>query len=150
MPSSELVACKPSCEELPEFAGPLGLKVPWVAPDAAQRHDLAAMRAAVTERTSLVYVCNPNNPSGTAVTRDALEAFVNSVPATTPVIVDEAYIDFADGDGVGTVATLASYNDPVFQKTTRDAILGDRTRVHARRSRPVPGGFARCTRRLSR
>jgi len=100
MPSSELVACKPTDEELPDFAGRLDLKVPWVAPDAAQRHDLAAMRAAVTERTRLVYVCNPNNPNGTAV--------------------------------------------------TRDAILGDRTRVHARRSRPVPGGFARCARRLSR
>ena len=186
MPGSELVACRPTYEELPEFAGRLGLKVQWVAPDAAHRHDLAAMRAAVTERTSLVYVCNPNNPTGTAVTRDALEAFVRSVPATTTVIVDEAYIDFADGAGVGTVAALvqqvpnlivlrtfskihglaglrigysmssaavakrfadlslvwpnttgidaalASFNDPVFLKTTRDAILADRARVHAK------------------
>jgi histidinol-phosphate aminotransferase len=186
MPGSELVACRPTYEELPEFAGRLGLKVQWVAPDAAHRHDLAAMRAAVTERTSLVYVCNPNNPTGTAVTRGALEAFVRSVPATTTVIVDEAYIDFADGAGVGTVAALvqqvpnlivlrtfskihglaglrigysmssaavakrfadlslvwpnttgidaalASFNDPVFLKTTRDAILADRARVHAK------------------
>ena len=106
MPGSELVASRPTYEELPEFAGRLGLKVQWVAPDAAHRHDLAAMRAAVTERTSLVYVCNPNNPTGTAVTREALEAFVRSVPATTTVIVDEAYIDFADGAGVGTVTAL--------------------------------------------
>ena len=186
MPGSELVACRPTYEELPEFAGRLGLKVQWVAPDAAHRHDLAAMRAAVTQRTSLVYVCNPNNPTGTAVTRDALEAFVRSVPATTTVIVDEAYIDFVDGAGVGTVAALvhkvpnlvvlrtfskihglaglrigysissaavakrfadlslvwpnttgidaalASYNDRAFLESTRDAILADRARVHAK------------------
>jgi histidinol-phosphate aminotransferase len=186
MPGSELVACRPTYEELPEFAGRLGLKVQWVAPDAAHRHDLAAMRAAVTQRTSLVYVCNPNNPTGTAVTRDALEAFVRSVPATATVIVDEAYIDFVDGAGVGTVAALvhkvpnlvvlrtfskihglaglrigysissaavakrfadlslvwpnttgidaalASYNDRAFLESTRDAILADRARVHAK------------------
>jgi histidinol-phosphate aminotransferase len=106
MPGSELVVSRPTYEELPEFAGRMGLKVQWVGPDSAHRHDLIAMRAAVTDRTSLVYVCNPNNPTGTAVTRDALETFVRSVPAATTVIVDEAYIDFVDGAGMGTVATL--------------------------------------------
>jgi histidinol-phosphate aminotransferase len=64
------------------------------------------MRAAITDRTSLVYACNPNNPTGTAVTRDALEAFVRSVPASTTVVVDEAYIDFLEGAGYGSVAGL--------------------------------------------
>jgi len=105
-PGSELVASQPTYEELPVFAGQLGLQVKWVAPDAAHRHDLAAMRAAITDRTSLVYVCNPNNPTGTAVTRDALEAFIRSVPASTTVVVDEAYIDFLEGAGYGSVAGL--------------------------------------------
>jgi histidinol-phosphate aminotransferase len=185
-PGSELVASRPTYEELPEFAARLGLKVQWVAPDASHRHDLAAMRAAVTERTSLVYVCNPNNPTGTMVTRDALTAFVRAVPATTTVIVDEAYIDFVDGAGMGTItplvqtvpnlivlrtfskihglaglrigysissaavakrfadlalvwpnsagidAALASFNDAAFLQATRDAILADRARVHAK------------------
>lgn len=185
MPGSELVASKPTYEELPEFAARLGLRVQWVAPDSAHRHDLNAMRAAVTGQTSLVYVCNPNNPTGTAVSRDALETFVRSMPATTTVVVDEAYIDFVDGGGVGTAASLvqkvpnlivlrtfskihglaglrvgyaissvaiakrfadlslvwpnttgidaalASYGDAVFVKSTREAILADRTRVHA-------------------
>ena len=185
-PGSALVACQPTYEELPEFAGRLGLTVQWVAPDAAHGHDLAAMRAAVTEPTSLVYICNPNNPTGTAVKRDELAAFVRSVPATTTVIVDEAYIDFADDAGVGSIAALAldvpnlivlrtfskihglaglrvgysiasaavakrfadlalvwpnttgldaalaSYNDLAFLKATRDAILEDRARVHAK------------------
>ena len=105
-PGSELVASQPTYEELPVFAAQLGLQVKWVAPDAAHRHDLAAMRAAITDRTSLVYVCNPNNPTGTAVARDALEAFIRSVPASTTVVVDEAYIDFLEGAGYGSVAGL--------------------------------------------
>lgn len=80
-PGSELVASRPTYEELPEFAGRVGLLVRWTAPDAAHRHDLDAMRAAITARTRLVHVCNPNNPTGTAVTRDALAAFVRSVPS---------------------------------------------------------------------
>jgi histidinol-phosphate aminotransferase len=64
------------------------------------------MHAAIGPRTSLVYVCNPNNPTGTAVTRDALEAFVRSVPSVTTVIVDEAYIDFVAGAGLSSVAGL--------------------------------------------
>jgi len=82
----ELVASRPTYEELPEFAAKLGLKVQWVAPDADHRHDLAAMRAAVT--------------------RDALESFVRAVPANCTVVADEAYMDFVDQPGVATVAPL--------------------------------------------
>lgn len=105
-PGGELVASRPTYEELPEFAAKLGLKVQWVAPDTDHRHDLPAMRAAVTERTRLVYVCNPNNPTGAAVTRGALEGFIRSVPADCTVIADEAYMDFVDQPGVATVAPL--------------------------------------------
>jgi histidinol-phosphate aminotransferase len=108
-PGSELIACKPTYEELPEFAGRLGLQVKWITPDAAHRHDLGAMRAAVTDRTSLVYVCNPNNPTGTAVTRAALEEFIRALPATATVIVDEAYIDFVAGAGFGSIASLVPH-----------------------------------------
>jgi histidinol-phosphate aminotransferase len=122
-PGSELVASQPTYEELPVFAGQLGLQVKWVAPDAAHRHDLAAMRAAITDRTSLVYVCNPNNPTGTAVTRDALEAFVRSVPASTTVVVDEAYIDFLEGAGYGSVAGLV-------QKVPNLIVLRTFSKIH--------------------
>lgn len=105
---AEVVASKPTFEELPDFAQQLGLAVRWVAPDPAHRHDLPAMRAAITPRTQLVYVCNPNNPTGTAVDRQSLQAFVRSVPASTTVLVDEAYIDFVNATGVGTVAPLVN------------------------------------------
>src|SRR5687768_11517276 len=85
-PGAEVVASRPTYEELPVFAQTLGLKVHWVAPDADHRHDLSAMRAAITPLTRLVYVCNPNNPTGTAVTRDALDTFIRSLPVTCTVI----------------------------------------------------------------
>ena len=105
---AEVVASRPTYEELPVFAQALGLKVHWVAPDSEHRHDLSAMRGAITQLTRLVYVCNPNNPTGTAVTRDALETFIRSVPLGCTVIVDEAYMDLADQAGVATVAALVN------------------------------------------
>jgi histidinol-phosphate aminotransferase len=105
-PGGELVAAQPTFEQLPEFAARIGVATKWVPLDAAHAHDLPAMRSAVTPQTRLVYVCNPNNPTATAVRRDALEAFIRSVPASTLVVVDEAYIDLVDADGVGSVAPL--------------------------------------------
>lgn len=65
-------------------------------PLRALRHDLAAMAAAVTERTRIVWVCNPNNPTGTFVTHDEVRAFVEAVPPTVFVVFDQAYCEFAD------------------------------------------------------
>jgi histidinol-phosphate aminotransferase len=107
-PGAEVVASRPTYEELPVFARTLGLKVHWVAPDTDHRHDLSAMRGAITQLTRLAYVCNPNNPTGTAVTRAALETFIRSVPITCTVIVDEAYMDLVDQPGVATVAALVN------------------------------------------
>src|SRR5215831_4307155 len=60
------------------------------------RHDLAKMAAACDAKTGMVYVCNPNNPTGTIVTGDELEAFVGRVPPTSVVLVDEAYHHFVE------------------------------------------------------
>jgi histidinol-phosphate aminotransferase len=57
-------------------------------------HDLAAMAPLINERTRLVFVANPNNPTGTWVTADALRQFVAAVPEQTLVVVDEAYIEY--------------------------------------------------------
>lgn len=58
------------------------------------RHDLPAMAAAVTERTRLIFVCSPNNPTGTVVTQAELDEFMALVPADVMVVFDEAYIEF--------------------------------------------------------
>lgn len=58
-------------------------------------HDLDAMRKLVNEKTRLVFIANPNNPTGTWVSADALKQFIASLPLTTLVVVDEAYIEYA-------------------------------------------------------
>lgn len=61
-------------------------------------HDLAAMHALVNERTRLVFIANPNNPTGTWVEADALKRFIAAVPASTLVVVDEAYIEYVQDE----------------------------------------------------
>ncbi|MEU4670009.1 histidinol-phosphate transaminase [Amycolatopsis sp. NPDC023774] len=56
--------------------------------------DLDAMLAAITDRTKLVFVCNPNNPTGTVLTRDEIARFIDAVPAHVLVVLDEAYTEF--------------------------------------------------------
>ena len=58
-------------------------------------HDLEAMAEAITDRTRLVFVCNPNNPTGTMVDAAALKAFLERVPKRVAVVVDEAYYEYA-------------------------------------------------------
>lgn len=59
-------------------------------------HDLDAMRALVNAKTRLIFIANPNNPTGTFVDADRLHAFIASVPSSTLVVVDEAYVEYAD------------------------------------------------------
>jgi len=59
-----------------------------------QAHDLAAMAAAITSRTRLIFVCNPNNPTGTVVHRAELDKFCDQVPADCLVVLDEAYAEY--------------------------------------------------------
>ncbi|MGR8929830.1 MAG: histidinol-phosphate transaminase [Gammaproteobacteria bacterium] len=59
-------------------------------------HDLAAMRAAVTDNTRVVFIANPNNPTGTLLMQDDVERFVASLPGTVLCVLDEAYYEFVD------------------------------------------------------
>ncbi|MGZ4657926.1 MAG: histidinol-phosphate transaminase [Blastococcus sp.] len=82
---------------LAQVAGARAVQVPLVPGrlgGPADTHDLDALAAAIDDTTRLVFVCNPNNPTGTAVRRAELERFLDSVPATTLVVLDEAYREF--------------------------------------------------------
>lgn len=79
-----------------------------VPPAKALGHDLNAMRAAITPRTKLVYIANPNNPTGTWLTRADLEQFLTAVPARVIVVMDEAYFEF------GAALDLDDYPDAMF------------------------------------
>lgn len=80
-----------------EFAGALlGAQTVKVPLDADLCLDLEAMAAQVTPDTKLVYVCNPNNPTGTAVSREAAARFLERLPNGPIVVFDEAYVEYAD------------------------------------------------------
>jgi histidinol-phosphate aminotransferase len=65
-----------------------------VVPAKNHAHDLDAMLAAITPNTRIVFVANPNNPTGTTASREELARFVNAVPANVLLALDEAYIEF--------------------------------------------------------
>lgn len=95
-PGKPCVAAEPTFEAVLDFAKIAhsdGQKIPLTADF---RHDLPRMAAACSPNTGLVYVCNPNNPTGTIVTRDELAAFFERVPKSTIILVDEAYYHFAE------------------------------------------------------
>ncbi|MBX6748216.1 MAG: histidinol-phosphate transaminase [Micromonosporaceae bacterium] len=87
-------------------AGAVAVRVPNTP---AHGHDLPAMAAAITERTRLIFVCNPNNPTGTAVRRDELAKFLDAVPSDVLVVLDEAYREFVTDDAVPD--GLAAFGD---------------------------------------
>lgn len=79
-----------------------------VSLDGEWRHNLAAMASACDDRTKLVFVANPHNPTGTVLGRSAVEGFLDGVPEGAVVVLDEAYAEYASDladfpDGVGLV-----------------------------------------------
>ncbi|MFE9660203.1 histidinol-phosphate transaminase [Streptomyces sp. NPDC005955] len=91
------------CRVAVQLVGAVSVPVPL----CADRHDLPAMADSITERTSMVVVCNPNNPTGTIIGRTELEQFLDRVPGHVLVVVDEAYRDFSSGPDAPD-ATLAA------------------------------------------
>lgn len=94
-----------------DMTGATSVRVP-LRPDAT--HDLIAMAEAVTERTKVVLVCTPNNPTGPAVTQEVLESFLDVVPDHVLVVVDEAYVEFVRSeDAASGLACLLDGHDNV-------------------------------------
>lgn len=93
-PGDEVVFAWRSFEAYPilcQIAGAVALRVPLTADE---QHDLPAMAAAITDRTRVVLLCSPNNPTGTMISSADLAAFLDLVPSRVLVVLDEAYREF--------------------------------------------------------
>ncbi|MEU5700591.1 histidinol-phosphate transaminase [Streptomyces aurantiacus] len=93
-PGDEVIYAWRSFEAYPiitRISGATDVQVPLTPGDV---HDLDAMAGAITDRTRLIFVCNPNNPTGTVVRRAELERFLDRVPSDVLVVLDEAYGEF--------------------------------------------------------
>jgi histidinol-phosphate aminotransferase len=93
-PGAELVYAWPSFSVYPHLAAASGARAVTVPLDARDGHDLDAMAQEITAATRLVIVCNPNNPTSTAVPLADIEAFAERVPPHVAFILDEAYCEF--------------------------------------------------------
>ncbi|VXB23690.1 histidinol-phosphate transaminase [Plantibacter sp. T3] len=117
-PGDEVVFAWRSFEAYPGLvtvAGATSVRVPN-RPDGS--HDLEAMAAAVTDRTRVVIVCTPNNPTGPVVERAAFLAFLRSVPSDVLVLLDEAYREFVtDDDAVNGIPLLDEHPNLVVLRT---------------------------------
>jgi histidinol-phosphate aminotransferase len=94
-PGAEVVYAWPSFSIYPHLAAMAGARAITVPLNDAGEHDLEAMAREVTAATRIVIVCNPNNPSATAVPPAAIDAFAAELPRHVAVLVDEAYVEFS-------------------------------------------------------
>ncbi|MGY3677850.1 histidinol-phosphate transaminase [Streptomyces sp. TE33382] len=106
-PGAEAVYAWPSFEVYPTLAALAGVESVQVPLDG-ETHDLRAMAAGISSRTRLVIICNPNNPTGTVVGHGELREFIESVPPTCLVAVDEAYYEYVRGPAVTSALGLCA------------------------------------------
>jgi len=95
-PGKKLVHASPTFEDIEEYGRTMGAEVIPVPLNREFAHDLPAMLAHCDASTSLVYICNPNNPTGSITARNDIESFIGKLPASTYVFLDEAYYHYAD------------------------------------------------------
>ncbi|TWD54065.1 histidinol-phosphate aminotransferase [Arthrobacter sp. AG367] len=98
---------------LVELAGARAVRIPL---DDAEGHHLEAMAAAVTDRTKVVLLCTPNNPTGVPISHDRLESFLQSVRSDVLVVIDEAYVEYADA-GPDSLALYRRYPNVCILRT---------------------------------
>ncbi len=121
-PGDEVVFAWRSFEAYPIVtlaAGATPVQVPLTADHG---HDLDAMAAAITDRTRLIFVCNPNNPTGTTVSEQQLEDFLAAVPPHVIVALDEAYYEYhrpneQTGERIDGVAVTARHRNVIALRT---------------------------------
>jgi histidinol-phosphate aminotransferase len=117
-PGDEVVYAWRSFEAYPIAVTATGATNVQVPVTADGRHDLDVMAAAISDRTKVVLVCTPNNPTGPSVTQSELDAFLARVPERVLVVVDEAYVEFVRmSDAVDGVATVLAHDNVVSTRT---------------------------------
>ncbi|MDO7905063.1 histidinol-phosphate transaminase [Paenibacillus sp. JX-17] len=87
-------------------------------------HDLEAMLAAITDRTKVIWICNPNNPTGTIVNEAELSSFVSRVPKHVMVVIDEAYVEYVTDPSFPDSVRLLQDNENVVILRTFSKIYG--------------------------
>lgn len=131
----EIVTAYPSFEGLTLYAERIGATVHRVPLTKDLQYDFAAMQRRLTNATRLVYVCNPNNPTGTLTPTDGLRAFCIDTAQRAVVFVDEAYHEYVDAPGYASMIDLVRKGHNVIVSRTA-------SKIHALAGLRVGFGFA--------
>lgn len=123
-PDKHVIVADQSYSAVPAYARNIGREVLSVPLDNELRFDLEAINARANKNTGLVYIVNPNNPTGTVVDSDKLRSFVSSLPAKTMVLVDEAYLEFTENFDHRTMLDLVKKDMNVIVARTFSKIHG--------------------------
>jgi len=118
----EILAAHPTFEGLQQYAERAGAVVTRVPLTDTFQHDLKAMREKITPDTKLVYICNPNNPTGTVIPGDELRAFCEEVSKQALVFVDEAYHEFVQDPTYRSMVELVRENCNIIVSRTASKI----------------------------
>lgn len=123
-PGKNVIAAEPTFEAVLDYAKVLQASPVKVPQTADYRHDLPRMAAACTSKTGVAYICNPNNPTGTIVSRREIVEFLGQVPPSTLVLVDEAYHHFVEDSNYQTSVDLIVEHPNLIVARTFSKIYG--------------------------
>lgn len=124
MHGGEVLTPWPTYEGLPRYAESMGARVHKVALDGNLAHDLEAMDRRLVQAIDLVFVCNPNNPTGTLTDGAKLRSFVSNASRKAMVLVDEAYHDFVTEASYSSMIDLVKAGENVIISRTASKIHG--------------------------
>ena len=105
----------PSFTIFEPIAGFLGMSKSVIPLTGQKKIDLEAMRKSIRKDTKLIYICNPNNPTGDLLSRQEIESFIQSIPDNITILIDEAYIEFTNQKSLGDLVN--QYNNLVVTRT---------------------------------
>jgi histidinol-phosphate aminotransferase len=125
-PRAPLVLAEPTYEDVPRYRRPFAYEMVTVPLGAGMAHDLGRMREAAEKggRPALVYLCNPNNPTGTLTASRDVDAWIADAPETTMFLVDEAYFEYANDPTYWTALKWVASKPNVIVARTFSKIYG--------------------------
>ncbi|MHB1193030.1 MAG: pyridoxal phosphate-dependent aminotransferase [Longimicrobiales bacterium] len=125
-PRAPLVLAEPTYEDVPRYCRPFAYQTIPVPLGAGMAHDLGRMREAAEKggRPALVYLCNPNNPTGTVTPSRDVDAWIADAPETTMFLVDEAYFEYVDDAAYWTALKWVGSKPNVIVARTFSKIYG--------------------------
>ncbi|MCJ7467037.1 MAG: histidinol-phosphate aminotransferase family protein [Maribacter sp.] len=124
MGGGEIIAADPTFQAMLRYAETHGAFVHRVPLNDKMEHDLPAMADRVNEKTRLIFICNPNNPTGTLLNRDALKDFCNAVSSPVMIFSDEAYYDFITEAAYPSMVELVKEGQNVIVSKTFSKVYG--------------------------